>query len=95
MSRILMRRLERLLGKGVTIPNPAGIEIGDDVDLDRISGDDVVIHSGCKIFGASALALAGVRLGYEAPVTVQDCQLGPGVQLRGGYLRGIGFDCMF
>ena len=84
-------KIEDLIKKGVQIPNPVGIEIGDDVDLDGISGDNVVIHSGCKIFGASTLVLAGVRLGYEAPVTVQDCQLGSGVQLRGGFFQGAVF----
>jgi bifunctional N-acetylglucosamine-1-phosphate-uridyltransferase/glucosamine-1-phosphate-acetyltransferase GlmU-like protein len=86
-----MGRIQDLIEKGVQIPAPGGVEIGPDVDLDRISGDDVVIHSGCKIFGASTLVLAGVRLGYEAPATVQDCQLGPGVQLRGGYFQGAVF----
>lgn len=76
-----------LLKKGVRIPNPDSVEIGPDVDPDRISGDQVVIHSGCKLFGKKTLVLARSRLGYEAPVTVNDCQLGPNVHLKGGFFE--------
>ena len=82
-----MTNLEMLIEKGVKIANPAGIEIGDDVDVNRISGDGVVIHSGCKIFGADTLILTGVKLGHEAPATVEDCQIGPEVELKGGYFN--------
>lgn len=82
-----MTKVEKLIEKGVTITNPAGIEIGSEVDVDRISGDGVVIHSGCKILGADTLILAGAKLGYEAPVTVDNCQIGPEVELKGGYFN--------
>ena len=80
-------KIAELMDKGVKIPNPTGIEIGDEVDVNRISGDGVVIHSGCKIFGAGTLILAGAKLGHEAPVTVEDCQIGPEVELKGGYFN--------
>ena len=75
----------RLVDKGVEIPNPWSIDIADDVDPDLISGDGVVIHPGCRLRGASTVLSAGVELGREGPVTIEDCQLGPGVQLKGGY----------
>lgn len=78
---------EILVRKGVRIPNPHSVEIGDDVNIDRISGNGVVIHSGCKIYGSSTLILQGARLGYEAPVTVENCQVGPDVELKGGFFR--------
>ena len=84
-------KIESLLNKGVAIPAPQSIEIGDEVIPDRISGDGVVIHAGCKIFGASTLILQGSELGYEGPVTVTDCQIGPNVQLKGGYFDGAVF----
>jgi len=34
-------KIEKLLEKGVQIPNPQSIEIGPEVDIDRISGDRV------------------------------------------------------
>jgi len=80
-------QVTRLLKKGVKIPNPESVEIGREVDPERISGDQVIIHSGCKIFGKNTLILAGTRLGYEGPVTVNDCQIGPDVQLKGGFFE--------
>jgi UDP-N-acetylglucosamine/UDP-N-acetylgalactosamine diphosphorylase len=47
----------------------------------------VVIHSGCKIFGQRTLIGPGVELGREAPATVEDCRLGKGVKLKGGFFR--------
>ncbi|MFZ2633704.1 MAG: protein GlmU [Desulfosalsimonadaceae bacterium] len=79
--------VETLMGKGVVIPNPGSVEIGEEVHPDRISGNGVVIHAGCKIFGENTLILDGARLGYEAPVTVQDCYIGPNVQLNGGFFK--------
>jgi UDP-N-acetylglucosamine/UDP-N-acetylgalactosamine diphosphorylase len=82
-----MEIINKLLRKGVQIPNPAGIEIGPEVDIGRISGEGVVIHSGCRIFGERTLILPGARLGAEAPVTADNCLVGPGVELKGGYFR--------
>ena len=77
--------LKKLQDKGVQIPCPESVEIGKDVSLDRISGDGVVIHSGCRIFGPDTLIMAGTELGYETPVTVDNCQIGRKVNLNGGY----------
>ena len=82
-----MSKIEKLIEKGVKINQPASVEIGDEVDVDRISGDGVVIYAGCKIFGADTLILPGAKLGYEAPVTVDNCQIGPDVELKGGYFK--------
>jgi len=60
-------KIGRLLQKGATIPNPQSILVGDEVSLDRIAGDGVVIHTGCKIFGEKTLIMPGVKLGYEGP----------------------------
>jgi UDP-N-acetylglucosamine/UDP-N-acetylgalactosamine diphosphorylase len=47
----------------------------------------VVIYSGCKIFGSSTIILQGTKLGYEGPVTIDNCQLGPQVELKSGFFR--------
>jgi bifunctional UDP-N-acetylglucosamine pyrophosphorylase / glucosamine-1-phosphate N-acetyltransferase len=86
-----MTKIQKLIEAGVQIPNPESVFIADDVDLSRISGNNVVIHAGCKIFGASTLILQGVTLGYEAPVTMEDCQIGPDVNLKGGFFKGAVF----
>ena len=82
-----MSKIQKLIEKGVKINQPTSVEISDDVDVDRISADGVVIYAGCKIFGADTLILPGAKLGYEAPVTVDNCQIGPDVELKGGYFK--------
>ena len=80
-------RIQALMNKGVIILDALNIYIGKEVDLDRISGNDVVIHPGCRIQGGKTLIMDGVRLGQEGPVTIEDCQIGRKVELKGGYFR--------
>jgi len=80
-------KIEALLQKGVAIPSPQTVFIGKEVSLDRISGDGVVVYPGCRILGAETLIMAGAKLGYEGPVTIEDCQVGPHVELRSGFFR--------
>ena len=80
-------KIEKLLNKGVKILNPNSIEIGEDVNTERISGDGVVIYTGCKIFGPNTLILQDAKLGYEGPVTIENCQIGPNVELKGGFYQ--------
>ncbi len=80
-------KIQKLIEKGVRITASESIEIGDDVDPDRISGDNVVIHTGCRISGKSSLILQGTRLGAEGPVTAIDCQIGRNVELKGGFFK--------
>ncbi|MBW1892226.1 MAG: protein GlmU [Deltaproteobacteria bacterium] len=87
MNQKSLSKVEQLINKGVKIPNPDTIEIGESVSLDRISGKGTVIHSGSKIFGSSTLILDNVKIGYENPVTVSNCYLGPGAKLKGGFFH--------
>jgi len=73
--------------KGVRIPCPHAVEIGDDVDVGRISGYGVVLHSGTKLFGGQTTIGSGAILGYESPLTAVNCQIAAGVELRGGFCR--------
>jgi hypothetical protein len=41
-----MSKIEKLIEKGVKINQPTSVEIGDEVDVDRISADGVVISTG-------------------------------------------------
>ena len=91
MNNTLDDKTRRLLEKGVTLPNPESVHIGPAVDPDRISGDGVTIYPGCRIYGADTLLMRGARLGAESPATVNNCQLGPGVELKGGYFSGSAF----
>ena len=38
-------KIENLMQKGVEIPNPQSVEIGPEVNIDKISGEGVVIYS--------------------------------------------------
>jgi hypothetical protein len=77
----------RLLRKGVRIPNPFSVDVGEEVDPERVSSNGVFFYAGTKISGAKTLISSGVQLGCEAPVTVADCRLGRGVELRGGFFK--------
>ncbi len=64
--------------------------IGTEVDLTRIA-DAVEIHPGCRIRGEETSIGSGCVLGAEAPATVENCQLGRNVELKGGYFSGATF----
>ena len=66
------------------------VTVADEVDSTRIAGD-VIIHAGSKIFGSNTLICAGAELGYEAPVTVKNCYIGPNTKLKGGYFENAAF----
>jgi UDP-N-acetylglucosamine/UDP-N-acetylgalactosamine diphosphorylase len=77
----------RLMNKGADIPNPLTLDIGGDVDVEQISGKGVRIYPGCRIYGKQTVISAGAQIGYEGPVTIDNCQLGPNVELKGGYFN--------
>ena len=82
-----MTLLEILKARGIKIPKPSSVEVGDDINVDRISADDVVIHPGCRLHGDSTLIASGARIGSEGPATVRNCLIGPGVELKSGYFE--------
>lgn len=82
---------EKLLAKGVAMPHPDTVYVADDVDPDRISGDGVTIYGGSRIMGKNTLILPGAKIGYEAPVTMENCLAGKEVRLDGGFFQGAVF----
>ena len=88
---MVMQTTDYLIDKGVSIAAPASIQIDEQIDIDRISGRDVTIHAGCKLFGGNTLICDGAELGFEAPVTVNNCYIGPDVKLKGGYFENAVF----
>jgi len=87
LKPISYQKIEQLIKKGVNIPSPLTLDVGDEVNIDQISGKGVKIYPGCRIYGEKTILSSGVHLGYEAPVTVENCQLGPKVELKGGYFK--------
>ncbi len=84
-------KIRQLLQKGVDIPNPLSLDIGDEVNIDQISSEGVKIYPGCRIYGDKTVISAGCRLGYEAPATIDNCQMGAKVELRGGFFSNAVF----
>lgn len=66
------------------------VEIATDVDISRIA-DDALIHRGCRIAGSETSIGPGSVIGAEAPVILENCQLGRNVELKGGYFSGATF----
>jgi len=77
----------QLIHKGADITNPMTLDMGDEVKVDQISGNGVRIYPGCRIYGNQTIISAGSQIGYEGPVTIDNCQLGPKVELKGGYFN--------
>ena len=84
------RQVHALLEHGVVIPRPESVEIAPEVRSEHIA-PGVVVHTGCQIRGAATSIGPGCVLGGEAPVTVENCQLGHNVTLKGGYVSDATF----
>ena len=80
-------KITQIINKGVRIDCPESVEIGNDVDVDKISGQGVVIHAGSKILGNATLILRDAKIGFEGPATLKNCQIAPEVELKGGYFE--------
>ena len=78
-----MNKLQDLQASG-------GLFIAPDVSFDRIA-PDVVLHPGCRLSGADLSIGPGCVIGAEAPVTLNNCQLGARVHLAGGFFEGATF----
>ncbi|MCP3898151.1 MAG: protein GlmU [Desulfobacteraceae bacterium] len=89
MTNLIIHK--KLMDKGVNILNPESVLIGQEVDVDRISGKDVTIYPGVRILGNKTLICDGVKLGREAPVTIENSYVGPDTSLNGGFFQGACF----
>ncbi len=66
---------------------PEMVYVAPEVQPDRIA-PGVILHPGCRLYGAQTVIGPSSELGGEQPVTVVDCQLGTAVRLQGGYFTG-------
>lgn len=67
-----------------------GVFISSEVDPRRIA-PDVILRPGVRIVGRDTSIGPGCVLGEEGPVTVENCQLGRRVELKGGFFSGAVF----
>ncbi|MCS7280167.1 MAG: UDP-N-acetylglucosamine pyrophosphorylase [Desulfobacterota bacterium] len=82
-----LKRVKILMEKGVKVLNPQSVYVGEEVDLGRISGDDVTIYPNCRIHGKKTVISKGSRIGTEGPVTILDVRVGPHVELKSGFFE--------
>jgi len=82
--------LTSLQARGVVILHPDSVYVDSSIAPDRIA-PGVIIHPGCRLWGAATSLGPGCVLGEEAPVTLENCQLGANVKLKGGYFSGATF----
>jgi bifunctional UDP-N-acetylglucosamine pyrophosphorylase/glucosamine-1-phosphate N-acetyltransferase len=80
-------KVEQLMQRGVNLPNPLTLDIGEEVRMEQISGRGVTIYPGCRIYGEKTVIASGAQIGYEGPVTIDNCQIGPEVELKGGFFK--------
>lgn len=67
-----------------------GVTVGIEVDGTHIA-EDVQIHPGCRIHGSETSIGPHCVIGAEAPATIENCQLGRDVKLKGGFFSGSAF----
>ena len=82
-----LNKIEELIRKGVDLRNPLTLDIGEEVKVEQISGNKVIIYPGCRIYGDNIVISSGAQIGYEGPVTIENCQIGPKVELKGGFFK--------
>jgi bifunctional UDP-N-acetylglucosamine pyrophosphorylase/glucosamine-1-phosphate N-acetyltransferase len=80
-------KVDQLIQRGVDLPNPLTLDIGEEVRVEQISARGVTIYPGCRIYGEKTVIASGAQIGYEGPVTVENCQIGPQVELKGGFFK--------
>jgi UDP-N-acetylglucosamine/UDP-N-acetylgalactosamine diphosphorylase len=68
----------------------SGVAVGNDIDPSRIS-DQAILLPGSRIRGTKTSIGPGCIVGEEGPVTIDNCQLGRSVKLKGGYFAGATF----
>jgi len=87
MSASASSMVQVLVKRGVRVRHPASVDVAPSVRPDRIARG-VVLHAGCRLTGNDTSIGPGCVLGEEAPVTLDNCQLGRDVLLKGGYFSG-------
>jgi UDP-N-acetylglucosamine/UDP-N-acetylgalactosamine diphosphorylase len=83
-------KIRALIEKGVVLFSPDTVFVGDEVDARRIEAGSI-IHPGCRLRGTTTAIARGAVIGEEAPATIEDCQLGRDVRLKGGFFSGSTF----
>lgn len=79
-----------LIQRGVVVHAPHTVHVDPSVSPDRIA-KGAEIFPGCQLRGAQTSIGPDSVIGAEAPVTLDNVQLGAGVELKGGFFSGATF----
>ncbi len=79
--------LEQLIQKGTKVPEPKSVYVGEDVDIERISGEGVTLYPGTRICGKSSFIAKGAQISAEGTATILNCYIGPYAELKGGFFN--------
>lgn len=90
MSEVLLPAVRALVERGVVIHSPATVHVDHSVCPNRVAAG-AVIHPGCRLAGSETSIGPESAIGEEGPVTLDNCQLGRGVELKAGYFAGATF----
>lgn len=82
--------MKELIQKGVKFLHPESTWVDESVHPDNIHAS-AVIHPGCRITGSRTSIGPGCIIGEETPATIDNCQLGSNVRLKGGFFAGSAF----
>jgi hypothetical protein len=82
--------VDELIRRGVRIICPESVEVDETVSPDRVAAGSI-LYPGTRIRGAATSIGPGCRIGEEAPATVENCNLGRNVELKGGTFSGAVF----
>ncbi len=83
-------RVQQLIARGVLIPCPASVEVDESIDPGCIAAG-VTIHAGSRLSGTRTSIGPACEIGSETPATIDNCQLGHKVSLKGGFFSGATF----
>ncbi len=84
-------KADPLISRGVNMPCPQSVELDGEINPKRIASRGVWIHSGCRLNGEETFIAANARIGTEGPVTIENCYVGPDVELKSGYFKNAVF----
>jgi len=82
---------QQLLQAGVIMPDPDAVFIGQEVNFQRMAGKGSVLYQGVRIYGEETFIAQEAQIGSEGPVTIDNCFVGPGVELKAGYFSNAVF----
>ncbi len=78
---------QRLAANGVVMPEPAAVQVAEDVNPEQIESG-CVLYPGVRLQGSGTLIRSGARVGVDGPAVLADCALGRDATIGSGSFSG-------